>query len=66
MPSTITPRWGLVTGFVLMAIGLDRLFSAYLVSTEAATWFTRILIGTFCIIGGVVFVALARSTNRRG
>jgi len=65
MPTAITLKWWLITGLVLMAMGLGRLFSAYLVSSQAATWFTRILVGTFCIIGGAVFVVLGRSANAR-
>lgn len=49
-----------VAGLVLIAIGLDRLLSAYLVSDESATLVTRLFIGAFCTIRGLAWIASAR------
>ncbi|MBI2525687.1 MAG: hypothetical protein HYV93_06860 [Candidatus Rokubacteria bacterium] len=48
-----------------MAIGLERLLSAYLVGSQAGTWSTRLAVGALCLVGGGVLVALAGSGRLR-
>jgi len=45
-------------GLILIAIGLERLLSAYLIGTQAASWSTRLLIGTLCVAIGSAILAL--------
>ncbi len=46
-------------GLILIALGLERLLSAYLIGSQAASWSTRLLIGVFCVVGGVGFLGAA-------
>ncbi len=48
----------LAAGLLLMAIGLERLLSAYLVGSQAGTWSTRLAVGALCLAGGGMLVAL--------
>ena len=41
-----------------MAIGLERLLSAYLVGSQAGTWSTRLSVGALCLAGGGMLVLL--------
>ena len=48
-----------------MAIGLERLLSAYLVGSQAGTWSTRLAVGALCLAGGGMLVALVGSGRLR-
>lgn len=47
----------LLSGLVLITMGLERLVSAYLIGAHAATWSTRVVVGGLCIAGGLALVA---------
>ncbi|MBI1960074.1 MAG: hypothetical protein HYS36_12715 [Candidatus Rokubacteria bacterium] len=64
-PTAATLRALLAAGLLLMAIGLERLLSAYLVGSQAGTWSTRLAVGALCLVGGGVLVALAGSGRLR-
>lgn len=65
MPTAATLKALLAAGLLLMAVGLERLLSAYLVGSQAGTWSTRLAVGALCLVGGGVLVALVGFGQRR-
>lgn len=59
MSSSIVSSGLFVAGLVLIAIGLERFVSVYLIGGQTAAAFTRLLIGVVCLAAGGVLLVLS-------
>lgn len=66
MVGGMTMKALLLTGFVLLGIGAERLLNAYLLGGGPSSHI-RLLVGTFCVIAGslIALTAYVRGRSRR-
>jgi len=53
----------LAAGMALIAIGLERFLNAFLIGSEAASWFARVIIGVLCAAAGNLLLVLRWYVN---
>lgn len=63
MGTSLKAQGILVAGVVLIAIGLERFLSAFLIGSAAASWFARVVIGGLCAAAGSVLLVLSWYVN---
>jgi len=63
MAGVLTVKTLLLTGFVLLIIGADRLLNAYLLGAGSSSQ-VRVIFGTVCMIAGSLIALTAYVTSR--
>ena len=65
MSSSIGTRGLVITGLVLLAIGLERLLNSFLVGAQWSEVSVRLLLGVSCSGTGMLFLLLAGFSRAR-